>query len=744
MAVNSLLLGWMSRPAPRNNVTGGLVSAAAAIPLAMGYGMFAFIALGNEYFPDGALAGLLSAVVVGIVCVLLGDKSAYVYAPRVTTTFFIGILLYGLAHSDLAVLKSGGLPLVIAAIFSIILLGGVFQALFGLARLGAVIKLIPQPVMSGFQNAAALLLFLVQLANVFGFDKSTPFTQALKDVMHARPLSILIAAVAIAAMWNSRRFLPKVPPLLVGLAAGTVLYYALGLAGLGTHLGPTIGSVPFNSFKLPNFPHFLDLARAPGALSLVPTIVAGALALAIIASIDAFLCARLLAKPGDPKIDGDRLLLRLGVANTLAAGLGGITGGLNVGPSRDNREFGGRTPKSAMVNAAVLLVTLVLLFPVLSYLPCVALSAVIMVLAIEHIDPWTVQLAKRAVLRSASRKAMLDLAVIVLVAVLSVAVDIVLAVLLGVAIAALLFLVRMSRSVIRRSYRCTGVRSRRARPVPEMEALARSGSRILAFELQGALFFGSVEKLAGEIAAQSAQDTRDVILDLRRITEIDSTGARILLDINTELGTRGIRLLLSAAQPSEPAAQQLAESGVLDAIGKDRVFRDLDRAIEWAEDDLLSAESGAAPAQVELPLAETSLVAGFSAQEVATVEKHVERTVYEAGRVIFREGDPGSELYIVARGSASAYLRPASGGDLRLVTFAQGTVFGELAILDAGPRSATVSTEGELVCYVLSGNDFASLSSKSPAVAIKVLANLGRQLSLRLRDANRTIQQLEA
>lgn len=123
MAVNSLLLGWMSRPAPRNDVTGGLISAAAAVPLAMGYGMFAFIALGNEYFPDGALAGLLSAVVVGIVCVLLGDKSAYVYAPRVTTTFFIGILLYGLAHSDLAVLKSGGLPLIIAAIFSIILLG---------------------------------------------------------------------------------------------------------------------------------------------------------------------------------------------------------------------------------------------------------------------------------------------------------------------------------------------------------------------------------------------------------------------------------------------------------------------------------------------------------------------------------------------------------------------------------------------------------------------------------------------
>src|SRR5262245_57595936 len=147
----------------RGELAGGLVSAAVAIPLAMGYGMFAFVVLGNEYFPDGALAGLITATVLGIACVALGDKSANIYAPRVTTTFFIGILLYGLAHSEAPVLRSGGLTLTIAALFAILLLAGVFQALFGLTRLGTLIKFIPQPVMSGFQNAAALLLFLIQL-----------------------------------------------------------------------------------------------------------------------------------------------------------------------------------------------------------------------------------------------------------------------------------------------------------------------------------------------------------------------------------------------------------------------------------------------------------------------------------------------------------------------------------------------------------------------------------------------------
>src|SRR4249919_1816166 len=157
---------WLSNL--RKDVVGGLVSAAVAIPLAVGFGMFAFVALGDEYFADGALAGLYTAFIVGVICVLLGDRSATLYAPRVTTTFFIGLLLHQLVHSDAAFLKSGGPGLVLVVFFSIILLGGACQLLFGLIRLGTLIKFTPHPVMAGFQNAAALLLFLVQLGNVFG------------------------------------------------------------------------------------------------------------------------------------------------------------------------------------------------------------------------------------------------------------------------------------------------------------------------------------------------------------------------------------------------------------------------------------------------------------------------------------------------------------------------------------------------------------------------------------------------
>src|SRR5580700_3705517 len=215
----------------RSDFTGGLVSAAVAIPLAMGYGMFAFASFGENYFADGALAGLATALVVAIVCVVLGDRTTTVYAPRVNSTFFIGLLIYGLVHSGAPEIATGGVPLILAIAFAVILLGGVLQALFGLIRLGTLIKFAPQPVMAGFQNAAALLLFLVQLGNICGFDHNVPFTQVPAHLAEIKPLSVAIAAITFAAMWNARRFVPKVPPMLVGIVLGCSLYYACELAG---------------------------------------------------------------------------------------------------------------------------------------------------------------------------------------------------------------------------------------------------------------------------------------------------------------------------------------------------------------------------------------------------------------------------------------------------------------------------------------------------------------------------------
>jgi sulfate permease, SulP family len=128
---------------------------------------------------------------------------------------------------------------------------------------------------------------------------------------------------------------------------------------------------------------------------------------------------------------------------------------------------------------------------------------------------------------------------------------------------------------------------------------------------------------------------------------------------------------------------------------------------------------------------------------VAAIKRHLRRTESDKGHRVFGEGDQGKDLFIITRGTASAYLRQTGGADIRLATFAPGTIFGELALLDPGARSASVIADDELVCYALSDESFLLLSREVPDAAIKLLANLSRELSRRLRQANRTIHQLE-
>ena len=733
-----------SSPAPvlgvataRDDVIAGLVSSTVAIPLAMAFGMFAFVTLGDEYFAYGAMAGLISAFIAGLVSVLLGDRSTRVYAPRITTTFFLGLLLFSLLQRDAEANGAARVSATLLVFFAIVLLGGVLQALFGLLRLGSLIKFAPHPVMAGFQNMAAVLLFLVQLGNVLGYEHNIRFTRIFSAIGELRPLSLLVAALTFAAMWHARRITTRIPPVLVGLGCGTIAYYAIALLGFGDMLGPIIGPPTASAAMRTVLVDFSGLAMAEPLERAAPVILSSAFALAIIASIDALLCAKLTSLPGELRAGDDRLLVRLGIANAVSASFGGITNGINIGPSLANRAFGGRSWLSVVVNAAAVLAAATLLFPLLAYLPRVALSAVIMVIAIQHIDPWTRQFAARLVRPGTPQRGAiaLDLGVSVFVSLLSIAINVVLAVFIGIVLAVLLFVLRMSRSNIRRLYRCDTVRSRRYRDPAELEVLHIRGTSVLVMELQGALFFGTADRLAQIVDRETVDGTTAVLLELRRVTEIDSTGARILGDIDAALAARGVKLALVLSGRTETAAR------LADIFHGDRFFPDIDRAIEWAEDELLRNAGTGQP--LLLPLDRHPLLLDFAAEQIERLRAHLEPVAFPAGHVIFRHGDPGSSLYLVTRGRASVHIQ-REDGDIRLVTFAAGAVLGELALLDRGPRSATITVDEDLTGFSLSETSFAVLCREQPDVAIKLLSALGRELSVRIRHANMTILQLES
>jgi SulP family sulfate permease len=321
--------------------------------------------------------------------------------------------------------------------------------------------------------------------------------------------------------------------------------------------------------------------------------------------------------------------------------------------------------------------------------------------------------------------------------------NIVFAVVIGVAVTILFFLFRMSKSVIRRSYRCDAVHSRKTREPRQAKLLGEHGDKILVLELEGPLFFGTAENLAAHIESVLRAQTFYLILDMKRVNEIDSTGAKIILKTLERLTKDGKFLLLSGLEERPRLAKFLKDMGVLTAITRSRLFHDTDRAIEWAEDHVILHELGDTELGAELPFNQLDVFAHMNDSELASIQSTLTRRTYGKGEVIFRQGEAGKELYVIAKGTASVRLRMAdTDRTTRLITMAPGTNFGELALLDQEARSATVEADEDLVCYVLTHEKFVMLTQRDPAVAIKLLMNLSRELASGLRRTTRTIYEL--
>lgn len=727
----------------RGDVAGGFSAAMLTIPVSMGYGILALAALGPAAAGQGILAGLYAAAIGCIVAVLLGANTTMIYAPRSMVTFLIGsLVLTSLVQSELPFVQSATPDTLLTIVFLLILLAGLFQALLGLFRLGTLVKYVPAPVIAGFANAAAILIFLSQLDGFLGFRGHVALWEIPFHLAQVQLPTLLVGLITCTLILKGGLITKAVPPTLLGMLGGVGAYYLFALMGMHSQLGPLVGSIPFSWPDPRYFAGFVRLAADPQFWTAMPVLLSGAVSLALIASLDGMLCARLVEADSGNRVRSNRELVRLGVGNMVAAGFGGIANGINLGSSYANHRTGARTPLSLLVHAAVILLAILVLSPLIGYLPRVVIAAMLIVVAIQLFDRWTLAMCVRLFRRefSSPRTAVLDLLVILVVAVSAVLVNVVVAVAVGIAITIVFFLFSMSKSVIRRSYRCDTVQSRRTRGNAQVEFLRANGSKIIVFELDGPVFFGTSDDLADAVEAALRKPTSYVILDLKRVGEVDSTGAKIILQIQERLNRKGVTLLLSSLERGTRLAKFFKDMGVTAALTGERLFQDADRAIEWAEEQLLGNEAAEA---AEMNLNQFGMLASLGQDELGILQAALERRTYGKGEAVFKEGDTSRDLYLIVQGSASVLLRlPGAERVTRLMTFSAGTAFGELALLDNQARSATVEADRDLVCYVLHHPVFEQLAQDHPTVAVKVLAGIGRELANRLRYAGRTIYQL--
>ena len=727
----------------RGDLTGGVVAAVVSIPMSIGFGLLAFAPFGEKFLSIGILTGLYGAMFLSLVALVLGARTVTVYAPRSLIAFMIGsIAIQGFAQPPAGPLGQLEPYYLAGALLATLSLAGLIQVVFGAARLGALVRFIPSPVMAGFQNAAALLILYSQLHIMLGLPQ-LPLSGLYAALADAKLLNLALGAATVAVIWNGARLSRHLPPALLGLLFGTLVYYLLVAAGLEAKLGPTIGPISGGGPDGYYFGAMLAFAFHRAAIDMLPTLFLFAFSLAVVASLDALICSRIVEGMTGQRTAANRVLRLIGGANLITPLLGGISGGVSVSASTAGYQGGARTSLALLVHSAVIFVAVAALAPLLGRLPLVVVGSVLIVTGLQLVDRWSLQLVRKVISRETVdwHSTALDLTVILVVAVTAIAGDVAIAVLIGVGVAVVLFVLRMSRSIVRREQYGDEVRSRRTRDAAESALLTEHGRGIVLLELEGPVFFGSAESLAERIDAALASGARYVVLDFRRVNDLDSTGARILLQTHERLKAQGTHLLLASVEAAPHVDVVLRGMGVVAAVGA--AFADADHALEWAENHLIGTLRPGEAAGGEYPFEQHALLARFTAREREQFRALLKRREYAAGEIVFHEGAAEDGLYIIVSGSASVKLAIAARGhekrgcEQRLVTFAAGTTFGEMALLDREARSASVYADERLVCYVLDRPAYERIERDMPAIAIKLLTNLGVKLSARLRQSNR-------
>jgi SulP family sulfate permease len=377
------------------------------------------------------------------------------------------------------------------------------------------------------------------------------------------------------------------------------------------------------------------------------------------------------------------------------------------------------------------------------YIPYAVLAGILMVTSARMMDTWSFGLIRR-------RSTLRDMAIVVLVAGTTLLVDLMIAVGLGVVITVILFIRdQVKRSVIKDRVSGRRARSKKVRATDELEYLRMKGHKILVYTLEGTIFFGTADGMMQAIEKDAA-DAEVVILDLRLVQEIDLTGVQILRQLDDHMKEQDKLLLLSyvtdaAGHGHGPIAGFLSDVGLLEQMGPERLFEDTDRALEWAEDHLLQRAYGqSGDYSRRIDLRDMKIFQYLSDREIAYLAKILTHSEYKTGDIIFEEGDAGNTMYLVSSGSVSILLEIGKGErKKRVASFGRGVFFGEMALLENKPRSATAMAEEETGLYVLKREDFFRLLDKKPKIASKIQVGIARELSGRLRATDEELRALE-
>lgn len=625
------------------------------------------------------------------------------------------------------------LPTVAALLFATTVVVGLVYLVLGAFRLGGFVRFLPFPVLGGFLAGTGWLLLTGGVGVATGGEVSWDVFDA--DVVARWSPAVVLGAVMVAIVRRTGR-----PELLAGMIpAIVVVFYAVmwtagrtgaDLAADGWLLGPFPDDV---GWSMPVPPGTWSSIDTGAIVAAIPTAIPAVL-LAVVGLLLNTTSLELLTRS---EIDLDRELRVAGAANVASGLVGGLAGyhGMAVSTLNHGLARGRRLP--GLVVAAMIVATVAFGPGLLSYIPRLLLGTLLAYVGIALLHEWLI--ASRSSFRTA------DHLIVVGIFALIVATDFVWGVAIGAAMTIVMFVVDYSRiDVVAHRLTATTATSRVMRSADQAEWLRARGDEIAVYTLHGFIFFGTANTLLDELRERLSDSTqarlRCLVIDFRHVSGIDVTGALSfakLLDLTERHGCALVVTGLSAT-----SWERLERGGVRDRSSEAggsvvHRFDDLDRGLEWCEEQLLAVRPASEPGW-----------AGLSALirdplELDALLRHLDRLEISPGERLLVEGDRSTELYLIESGSFTVGLEREGAGVVRLQTTHGSQILGELGFFFGSPRNATVVCDQPAVVHRLTVERWDEIRADHPDVARTLDGAVISTLGARVTHLTRVVDALQ-
>ncbi len=522
------------------DVTAGIIVAIIALPLSIA------LALASGVGPE---AGIFTAIVAGFVISALGGSSVQIAGPTAAfATIVAGI-----------VARDGMDGLVIATV-----LAGVFLILMGICRFGSLIKFIPYTITTGFTSGIAVTIVIGQLKDFFGvtypegvrpIETMEKLAAFLENIGTVNPAALIVGAVSLAILIISPYIFKKIPGSLIAVIVGILMVKFLPLKV------STIGNLYTISNALPSF-------HLPAVnFEIVQAAIPNAFTIAILAAIESLLSCVVADGMINGKHRSDMELVAQGAGNIASALFGGIPATGAIARTAANIKNGGRTPVAGMVHSITLVIVLVVLMPYAGMIPMPTIAAILFIVA-YNMCQW------RTFLQLVKTAPKSDILVLVVTFVLTVLFDLVVAIEIGMILACLLFIKRMSEETKAESWVYTDDDT-----VAVNENLRKLPAEIRVYEVSGPLFFGASDAIEHIVVEESA---KCLVLRMRAVPALDSTAMNALAALTKTCESKGVTIVFSHV--NEQPMKVMKKAGFVALAGEENFCPNITAALERAEE----------------------------------------------------------------------------------------------------------------------------------------------------------------